>query len=98
MARIHVENESSEPEFGDSGEEEGETSSRTRGRKRRSGSTHVDVEIEREVTKRRLIESLTSILVVILYMAFTLLREREAGVVVLDDEADGLGPEDDWAE
>jgi hypothetical protein len=36
--------------------------------------------------------------VVLLYMAFTLIREREAGVVALDPEDDDLGPEDDWAE
>lgn len=55
------------------------------------------VEIEREVTKRHLIEAITSIVVVVLYMAFTLVRDRESGVVVLD-ESEGGGPEDDWAE
>jgi hypothetical protein len=62
--------------------------------KRRRG-THVDVEIEREVTKRRMIESVSQIVVVILYMAFTLLRDRDSGVVILDEDE---GPEDDWAE
>ena len=58
----------------------------------------MDVEIEREVTKRAMIEAVTRLLVVILYMGFTLVREREAGVVALDPEDDDLGPEDDWAE
>jgi hypothetical protein len=54
----------------------------------------VEVEIEREVTKRQLIQSVSTILVVILYMVFTLLRDREAGVVVVDpDDAS-----DDWDE
>jgi hypothetical protein len=62
-------------------------------RRRRSS---VEVEIEREVTKRALIDAVTRLLVVVLYMAFTLIREREAGVVALDpDDGDG-GPEDDW--
>jgi len=60
-------------------------------RRRRRDS--VEVEVEREVTKRQLIQSGTTILVVVLYMIFTLLRDRDAGVVVLDgDEGD------DWAE
>jgi hypothetical protein len=54
----------------------------------------VEVEIEREVTKRQLIQSVTTLLVVLLYMVFTLLRDREAGVVVVDpDDA-----ADDWDE
>ncbi len=93
MARVHVESDSGEEEVHGETEEQDQS----RRRRRRSGSNHVDVEIEREVTKRQLIESMTSILVVVLYMAFTLLRERETGVIVLDDEGD-YGPEDDWVE
>ena len=52
----------------------------------------VEIEIERERTKRHLIESITQIVIVILYMAFTLIRERDSGVVVLD------GDGDDWKE
>lgn len=66
--------------------------------RRRARRSAVDVEIEREITKRAIIESVTRLLVVLLYMAFTLIREREAGVVALDPEDDDLGPEDDWAE
>ncbi|MCB9689288.1 MAG: hypothetical protein H6738_09810 [Alphaproteobacteria bacterium] len=63
-----------------------------RGRRRRRDA--VEVEIEREVTKRQLIQSVSSIVVVILYMIFTLLRDRETGVVVVDpDDAS-----DDWDE
>jgi hypothetical protein len=90
MARINVDTEDTPVDDSDAPEEEPR-------RRRRSASTHVDVEIEREVTKRQLVESVTSILVVILYMAFTLLRERESGLIVLDDEGD-YGPEDDWVE
>jgi len=93
MARVHVESESGDEETHNGTDEQGES----RRRRRRQGANHVDVEIEREVTKRQLIESLTSILVVVLYMAFTLLRERETGVIVLDDDGD-YGPEDDWVE
>ena len=67
-------------------------------RRRQQRRNAVDVEIEREITKRAIIESVTRLLVVLLYMAFTLIREREAGVVALDPEDDDLGPEDDWAE
>jgi hypothetical protein len=59
-------------------------------KKRRSASA--DVEIEREVTKRQMISSATTLLVVLLYMVFTLLRDRDSGVVVLDPQ------DDDWAE
>lgn len=62
-----------------------------RGRRRRDA---VEVEIEREVTKRQLIQSISSIVVVVLYMIFTLLRDRDTGVVVVDpDDAS-----DDWDE
>ena len=60
------------------------------------GRGEADVEIEREVTKRHLIEAITSVVVVVLYMAFTLLRDRDSGVVVLDE--DNRGPADDWKE
>ncbi|MFK7929214.1 MAG: hypothetical protein AB8H79_13555 [Myxococcota bacterium] len=66
--------------------------------RRRARRGQADVEIEREVTKRALIEAVSRLVVVVLYMAFTLVRERDAGVVALDPEDDGLGPEDDWAE
>ena len=52
-----------------------------------------EVEVEREVTKRQLIESITTILVVVLYMVFTLVRERESGVIVIDPDG-----RDDWDE
>ena len=86
-----------EPAFveDEDGTEEREPRAKRRRGPRRSA---VDVEIEREVTKRAIIESVTRLLVVLLYMAFTLIREREAGVVALDPEDDDLGPEDDWAE
>ena len=61
-------------------------------RRRRSGA---DVEVEREVTKRELIRSASNILVVILYMIFTLLRDRDAGVIVIDDDETDA---DDWQE
>lgn len=62
-----------------------------RQRRRRDG---VEVEIAREETKRQLIQSVTSIVVVVLYMIFTLLRDRESGVVVVDPDDGG----DDWEE
>jgi hypothetical protein len=55
-----------------------------------------DIEVERERTKRELIRAITSIVVMIIYMAFTLWRERDPGVVVVG-EGEG-GPEDDWDE
>lgn len=61
--------------------------------------TEHHVEIEREHTKQQLISSVTQLLVVILYMAFTMLRDRDHGVIVLDPEGEPTGgPEDDWAE
>jgi hypothetical protein len=36
------------------------------------------------------------VVLVILYMAFTLIRDRDSGVVVLDEDA--KRPEDDWDE
>lgn len=56
----------------------------------------IEIEVEREITKRHLIEAISSIVVVILYMAFTLLRDRDAGVVVLDERDKGAA--DDWDE
>jgi len=67
------------------------------GSRRRTRSS-ADVEVEREHTKRALIEAITRLVVVVLYMVFTLVRERDAGVVALDPSDDDLGPEDDWAE
>jgi len=61
----------------------------------RSKRDPVEVEVEREITKRQLIQSVSSLVVVVLYMLFTLLRERDSGVVVIDPTG---GPEDDWAE
>ena len=73
---------------GDTGERE------AAGERRKRRADSPDVEIAREETKRQLIQSVTSIVVVILYMIFTLLRDRESGVVVVDpDDAD-----DDWDE
>jgi hypothetical protein len=63
-------------------------------RRRRTKRESVEVDIEREVTKRQLIQSISSIVVVVLYMVFTLLRDRDAGVVVVDPEDGG----DDWEE
>lgn len=93
MARVEV--VSDEQEAQDIPVDHGESEERPRGeqRKRRTAAAP-EVEVEREVTKRKLIESVTQIAVVILYMLFTLLRERDAGVVVLDDESS----EDDWSE
>jgi hypothetical protein len=63
-------------------------------RKRETAAGGVEVEIAREETKRQLIQSVTSIVVVVLYMIFTLLRDRESGVVVVDPDEGG----DDWEE
>lgn len=105
MARVEVDIEQDEDEpipasermgatfAQDEGEDEEPRQTRAGG-KRRPRSSDVDVEIEREITKRQIVSSVSSVLVVILYMIFTLLRDRDAGVVVIDNE----GPEDDWAE
>ena len=63
-------------------------------RRRRSKREPVEVDIEREVTKRQLIQSISTIVVVVLYMVFTLLRDRDSGVVVVDPE----DAADDWDE
>jgi hypothetical protein len=86
-------------EGGDEGAEDiGAQEANPRGSRRESGRSKrdpVEVEVEREITKRQLIQSVSSLVVVVLYMLFTLLRERDGGVVVIDPTS---GPEDDWAE
>ena len=62
------------------------------GRRRRD---RIEIDVEREITKRQIIQSVSSIVVVVLYMLFTLLRDRDAGVVVIDPDDQ---PDDDWAE
>ena len=54
----------------------------------RGGAPVIDV--EREVTKRALIEAITSVVLVVLYMAYSFLRDRDPGVVALDGS-------DDWS-
>ena len=73
------------------GEPQGEPKAEQKARPKRES---VEVEIEREVTKRQLIQSVSTILVVLLYMVFTLLRDRDGGVVVVDPDEGG----DDWDE
>ena len=48
------------------------------------------VEVEREITKRAVIQAVTSVVMVLLYMAYAFIRDREPGVVSLD------GAADDW--
>ncbi len=55
-----------------------------------AGSGRGTVDVEREITKRRIVESVTSVVLVILYMAFAMLRDRDPGVVALD------GSSGDW--
>ena len=74
-------------------DEEPEPSDRAERSQRRRRES-VEVEIEREVTKRQLIQSVSTILVVILYMVFTLFRDRDGGVVVVDPDEGA----DDWDE
>jgi hypothetical protein len=57
-----------------------------------SGVVAVEVEVEREITKRRLIESITQVVMLVLYMVFTLIRESDQDVVVMDKDDAG----DDW--
>jgi len=78
---------------GDPPREEPEPGDRAE-RKQRRRPEPVEVEIEREVTKRQLIQSVSTIVVVILYMVFTLLRDRDGGVVVVDPDEGS----DDWDE
>ena len=60
-----------------------------RRKRRREPVDNGEIEVEREITKRQIIQSVSTIVVVILYMVFTLLRDRETGVVVVDpDESD----------
>lgn len=87
MSAVEVEIAEEIPESGDRPEAE-----KPRGERRRREA--VEVEIEREVTKRQLIQSVSTIVVVVLYMIFTLLRDREAGVVVVDPDDSS----DDWDE
>jgi hypothetical protein len=47
-------------------------------------------EVEREVTKRALIEAVTSVVMVVLYMIFAFVRDRDPGVISLG------GAADDW--
>jgi hypothetical protein len=61
-------------------------------RKERRAAPSEAIEIEREYTKRELYKSISAIVVVVLYMIFTLLRDRESGVVVVEPE------EGDWDE
>jgi hypothetical protein len=71
----------------------GDGSGEGRRRRRKEATDAPGIEVEREITKRQVIQSVSTIVVVILYMVFTLLRDRETGVVVVDpDEAD------DWDE
>lgn len=69
------------------------------GQQRQRSRSAADVEVERERTKRAMIEAITRLVAIVLYMAFTLIRERDAGVVALDpSDDDAAGPADDWAE
>lgn len=45
------------------------------------------VEVEKQITKRLLIETIGSIVVVIIYIAFAFLRDRDPGIVSLDGSA-----------
>lgn len=83
----------------DDGLEEPEQTEEQESGRRASGQRNPgpEVEVEREITKRHLIEAISSVVVVILYMVFTLLRDRDGGLVAIDPE-DDRGPEDDWAE
>lgn len=85
-----------DPQPDDTGAESSDRGDRRRSS--RGARTSADVEIEREHTKRALIEAITRLVTVVLYMAFTLIRERDAGVVALDPSDAAPGPEDDWAE
>lgn len=93
MSAVEVEIAEEAPSAGDGAEA-------PRGRRTQreaSAEEHRDeplgIEVEREVTKRQIIQSISTIVVVILYMVFTLLRDRDTGVIVVDpDESD------DWDE
>ena len=81
-----------EPEDGGDSGPASDPDPRAERRQRRARTTNgSDVEIEKEVTKRELIRTVSNVLIMILYMVFTLLRDRDAGVVVLDG-----GEADDW--
>jgi hypothetical protein len=86
MARVAV--EVAEPEADRTDADEATSGPEEAPKRRRA-----DVEVEREITKRQIVQSITTVVVVILYMVFTLLRERDAGVVVVDPDDEGA---DDW--
>ncbi|MFT4625957.1 MAG: hypothetical protein ACI8PZ_004628 [Myxococcota bacterium] len=94
MARVEVDF-APEPEEEPDDEASPEPEEAPRERRRRHSEPAVEVEIEREITKRQLIKSVTTLVVVLLYMVFTLLRDRESGVVVVDPDD---GDADDWAD
>ena len=56
------------------------------------GVAPVEVQIEREITKSCLIESITQVVILVLYMVFTLIREGAQDVVVMDKDDGG----EDW--
>ncbi len=87
MTRVSVDADDGTP-TGDSDGPQAEEAPRAR----RPGSDAV--EIERERTKQHLIDAISKIVVVILYMVFALMRDRDSGVVVLDEKGD----KDDWDE
>jgi hypothetical protein len=91
MARVVVEEA---PQEGGGNAEDVDMGGSTPGTDRPRRGVWREVEVEREVTKRQLIQSITTVVVVILYMVFTLMREREAGVVVVDPDDSA----DDWVE
>lgn len=96
MSAVEVEIAEESPGRGiPGGPPSGEPEPEERGeRQKRPRRESVEVEIEREVTKRQLIQSVSTILVVLLYMVFTLLRDRDGGVVVVDPDEGS----DDWDE
>lgn len=49
-------------------------------------------EIEREKTRQAMIQAVVTVVLVVLYMAYSLLRDRDAGVVPIG------GAADDWDE
>ncbi len=51
-----------------------------------------DVDVEREVTRRHLIDAVTRIALVVLYMAFSIFRDRRAAVVPLRAADDWTPP------
>ncbi|MEZ4235813.1 MAG: hypothetical protein R3F59_06555 [Myxococcota bacterium] len=90
MSAVEVEIAEDVPHGDDAPEpERGERSDRSERRREQRRPDSDGIEREREITKRQIIQSVSTIVVVILYMVFTLLRDRETGVVVVDpDESD----------